>query len=649
MNDWQNINGILSGGWFIKSPLVLAQETIPDAQDIPPAGPNFFSQLGRNLGGFLPTIIAAIVILVVGIILAYIIKAIIRGILNSTDLDNRIAGWISGRPDTDAPKIENWIAGAFFWLIIILTVVAVLQTLQLDAVTEPINDFLSGVIGFLPNLVGALILLGVAWLLATIVKLVVTRALKAFGLDERLGQQLEDRSDTTTRTTTGTTTTRLADEPTSAQTTETVPPSTGRTTGTSSSTQQRDQFSLSETIGNALYWFIFLLFLPSILSTLGLEGTLVPVQQLLNDILSILPNILAAIVIAAAGWLVAQVVRQIVTNLLAAAGIDRIGSRFGFSTRPGNQSLSWLIGTVVFVLILIPTAIAALEALRIEAISEPAIAMLNEILNILPEIFAAGVVLALAYVAGHFISELVTNILTGAGFNRIFQWLGFPTRPTTTTTTTTTPPPPPPASAPGMSGTTTTRPTTPPPPPPASAPGMSGAPTTPPPPPPASEPGIPRATTTRPTTPSRTPSEFVGIIVWVGVMLFATLAAVNILNIVALTALVGGIVLISGQILAGLIIFAVGLYLANLAFNLIISSGSRQSRILAQTARIAIIALVSAMALQQMGIASDIVNLAFGLLFGAVAVAIALAFGLGSRDIAAAQVREWLESFKRQP
>ena len=634
MNDWQSINRLLSGGWFIKSPLVLAQETVPDAQDIPPAGPNFFSQLGRNLGGFLPTIIAAIVILVVGIILAYIVKAIIRGILNSTDIDNRIAGWISGRPDTDAPKVENWIAGAFFWLIIILTVVAVLQTLQLDAVTEPINDFLGGVIGFLPNLVGALILLGVAWLLATIVKLVVTRALKAFGLDERLGQQFEDRSGTTARTTTGTTTTRLADEPTSAQTTETVPPSTGRTAGTTASTQQRDQFSLSETIGNALYWFIFLLFLPSILSTLGLEGTLVPVQQLLNDILSILPNILAAIVIAAAGWLVAQIVRQIVTNLLAAAGIDRIGSRFGFSTRPGNQSLSWLIGTVVFVLILIPTAIAALQALRIEAISEPAIAMLNEVLNILPEIFAAGVVLALAYVAGHFISELVTNILTGAGFNRVFQWLGFPTRPTTTTTTTTTiSPPPPPTSAPGVPGTTTTRPTTPPPPPPASAQG------------------IPGTTTTRPTTPtpSRTPSEFVGIIVWVGIMLFATLAAVNILNISALTLLVGGIVLISGQILAGLIIFAVGLYLANLAFRLIISSGSRQSRILAQTARIAIIALVSAMALQQMGIASDIVNLAFGLLFGAVAVALALAFGLGSRDIAAAQVREWLESFKRQP
>ena len=553
MYDWQSINRLLSGGIFMQSPLILAQEAVPDAQDIPPAGPNFFSQLGRNLGGFLPSIIAAIVILVVGLIVAYIVRAIIGGILKSTDLDNRIAGWVSGRPDTDAPKVENWIAGAFFWLIIILTVVAVLQTLQLDAVTEPINDFLGGVIGFLPNLVGALILLGVAWLLATIVKLVVTRALQAFGLDERLGQQFED-SEPTTRTATTGATTRRADEPTSARTTG-VPPSGTTRTDTTSSTPPGNQFSLSETIGNALYWFIFLLFLPSILSTLGLEGTLVPVQDLLNNILSVLPSILAAVVIAAAGWLVAQIVRRIVTNLLAAAGIDRIGSRFGFSTRPGSQSLSWLIGTVVFVLILIPTAIAALEALRIEAISEPAIAMLNEILNILPEIFAAGVVLALAYVAGHFISELVTNILTGAGFNRVFQWLGFPTRASTTTTTT---PPPPPASASGISVTTTTRPTTPPPPPPASAPGT---------------------TTTRPTTPSRTPSEFVGIIAWVGVMLFATLAAVNILNITALTALVGGIVLISGQILAGLIIFAVGLYLANLAFNLIISSGSRQSRI----------------------------------------------------------------------
>jgi hypothetical protein len=74
--------------------------------------------------------------------------------------------------------------------------------------------------------------------------------------------------------------------------------------------------------------------------------------------------------------------------------------------------------------------------------------------------------------------------------------------------------------------------------------------------------------------------------------------------------------------------------------------GSSQANFLAQAARIAIIALVGAMGLQQMGVATDIVNLAFGLLLGAIAVAIAIAFGLGGRDIASEQMKEWLNNFK---
>ncbi|PMB15007.1 hypothetical protein CEN47_27725, partial [Fischerella thermalis CCMEE 5319] len=159
---------------------------------------------------------------------------------------------------------------------------------------------------------------------------------------------------------------------------------------------------------------------------------------------------------------------------------------------------------------------------------------------------------------------------------------------------------------------------------------------------------IPAEEPTAPTPPSRTPSEIAGIIVLVGIMLFATVAAVNILNIPALTMLVTGIVVVLGRILAGVIIFAIGLYLANLAFNIITSSGNPQARILGQVTRIAIITLVAAMALQQIGVAPDIVNLAFGLLLGAIATAIALAFGLGSRDIAREQVQQWLESFKNR-
>ena len=120
----------------------------------------------------------------------------------------------------------------------------------------------------------------------------------------------------------------------------------------------------------------------------------------------------------------------------------------------------------------------------------------------------------------------------------------------------------------------------------------------------------------------------------------------DILNIPALTALVSGIVIIFGRIFGGIGDICHWLIPGKLAFNIITSSGERQAEILGQVARTAIIALVSAMALQQIGVASDIVNLALRLLLGAIAVAIALAFGLGGRDIAREQVQEWLNSFK---
>ncbi|MBG1243913.1 mechanosensitive ion channel [Nostoc sp. NZL] len=543
---WQGITQVIEVGLPMRVQQFLAQS--PSLQPVQPAvnqGIADVQGIVQQLILFTPRLLGAVAILLVGWLIAAIAAAVTRGILNRTNIDNRIAAGITGRQDV--PQVEKFISSLVFWSILLLTAVAVLQTLDLEIASRPLNNFLNQLIGFLPKLVGAGIILVTAWFLATIVKMITVRSLQAFNLDERLNPEPEDRA-----------------------------PSLNR-------------LSLSETIGNALYWFIFLLFLAPVLDTLELRQALQPVQALITEVLLILPNILAAILIAVVGWFIANVVRRIVTNLLATTGIDHLGSRLGLSSTAGVQPLSSIIGTIVYVLILIPVAIAALNALGIAAISVPAIAMLQQVLNALPAIFTAIAIWIVAYFVGRFVADLVTSILTNLGFNNIFTILGLAT--------------------PSRRIEISTEPTI--------------------------EP-----------TPARTPSEIAGIVALVGIMLFATVAAVNILNIPALTALVSGIVIIFGRILAGLVIFAIGLFLANLAFNIITSSGERQAQILGQVARIAIITLVSAMALQQIGVASDIVNLAFGLLLGAIAVAIALAFGLGGRDIAREQVQEWLDSFK---
>lgn len=524
------------------------------AQAAPATGativPGFFSEIGT----YLPKLLGAIAILVLGWIVALIAASVVKGILNRTSIDNRIAGWFVGQQaGVEPPPIEKWVAAVVFWVIMAFAIVAFLNALQLEAVSAPLNNLLEQIFAYLPRLGSAALLLGLAWLVATLAKLAITRGLSRFNLDDRLAAH-----------------------------------------------SGGSPFLLNETLGNALYWFILLFFLPLILEVLQLQGPLAPVQNLLNQILLALPRILSAVIIAAIGWLIASVVRGIVTNLLAAVGTDQIGRRMGLVQSTGGLSLSGLLGTIVYVLILIPTAIAALDSLRIQAISAPATQMLQQILTTLPQIFTAALVLVLFYVIGRFVADLVASILTSLGFNNIFGWLGLPDLPQ--------------------------RPVTP-------FPEDVLA-----------EEAIDRQALT---TPRRTPSEIAGIVVLVGIILFGAVAATEVIGLPVLTAIVNGILAVAARVLVGVVIFGIGLYLANLAFQLITSSGNGQARVLGQTARIAIIALVTAMALQQMGIASSIVNLAFGLLLGAIAVAIALAFGLGGREVAGEQVRDWLGSFRR--
>jgi hypothetical protein len=542
---WPEISQVIDVGFSMRVYSLVAQSPpLPSEQG---DGFDYLQATLQQIIQFLPRLVGAALILLVGWLIAAIAKSVIRSLLNRTNIDNRIASGVTG---VESPKVEAFISNLAFWAILLITIVAVLDTLELRVASQPLNTFLNQVGDFLPRFVGAAVIITVAWLVATLVKLIAVRGLQALRLDERLNPPQDNNA-----------------------------------------APSLNQISLSETIGNALYWFILLMFLIPVLDSLGLNQALLPVQSLVTQIISILPNILGATLIATVGWFIANIVKRIVTNLLMTTGIDHLGSRFGLSAAAGTQSLSTIIGTIVYVLILIPVAIAALNQLQIQAISVPAIAMLQQILNTLPSIFTAIAILLIAYFFGRFVSELVTSILTSIGFNNIFSVLGLPS--------------------------------------------------------PTRRVVIPEEPTPS-TIPNRTPSEIVGIIVLVGIMLFATVAAVNILNIPALTTLVTGIVIILGRILAGLVVFAVGLYLANLAFSIITSSGDRQARVLGQVARIAIIALVSAMALQQIGVASDIVNLAFGLLLGAIAVAIALAFGLGARDIARNQVQEWLDSFKNK-
>lgn len=339
-----------------------------------------WEQMLQMVALYVPNLLGATAILVVGWLAAAIGAALVRGALRKTTLDNRLAGWLVGEERARSVDVEGAVGKGVFYLIMLLVLVAFFQALGLTLVTEPLNRALVQVSEYLPRIVGAGLLLVLAWLLASAARIVLSRVLRVSGLDQRLGEQ-------------------------------TGAPKAGKT-------------QVSQTIAETAFWLVLLLFLPVVLSALALEGILLPIQGMLGEVLGYLPSLFAAGLILLIGWLAARILRNIITGFLAAAGADRFSESVGLARILGPYRLSSMVGLVVYVLALVPVVVGALTALKLDTISKPASDVLLEIVSVLPNIFAGIITVLFAYVVGRLVSQLVTNLLTGAGFNVILKRLG---------------------------------------------------------------------------------------------------------------------------------------------------------------------------------------------------------------------------------
>ncbi len=518
--------------------------------------------VGPQMLGLVGNLLGALGILVLGYVVAALLARGVRRLLRRTGLDRRISGAVGAGSSSSMPQLDRLLSGVVFWVVMVLSIVAALNVLQLTTVSEPLNQFLNQIFAFLPQLGAAAVLAAVGWLLASLARAAMRR------VTQGLSPSPEPESGALAA---------------AAAAPEAAADAAPDTTTAEAAQPVALVGQVGHTLAEVVYWLVLLFFLPLILNALNLGSQVTPVVNLFDSFLGALPQIAKAAAIAAVGWFLARTVRLLVANLLASSGIDQVGAGFGLDPKQGGRKLSWLVGTVVYVLILIPTATAALDALAIPAISTPATAMLNSILSALPLIFTAALVLALGVVAGRFIGQLVSRLLAGVGFDRLYTWMGLE----------------------GLNRD-----------------GDNPI--------------------------GRRPSELLGVVAQVGVVLFAAVAATDVLNLPGLAVVVEGLLLLFGQILSGLVVFAVGLYLAQLAHHLVSGSSGHQAPLLGQISRVAIIGFSGAMALQQIGVAPNIVGLAFGLVLGSLAVAAAVAFGLGGREVAAEQLREWVGSLKRR-
>jgi hypothetical protein len=137
-------------------------------------------------------------------------------------------------------------------------------------------------------------------------------------------------------------------------------------------------------------------------------------------------------------------------------------------------------------------------------------------------------------------------------------------------------------------------------------------------------------------------SSVVGYIVMVFIMLFAIIMAADLLDFAAVNQLIAVLTEFLGLVLLGVVIIGVGILVANFVANILRSAGRAESMI--SLAKIAIILFSVLLGIRAMGFANDIVVLGFGLALGAAAIAAAVAFGLGGRQVAGELLARWTKT-----
>ena len=141
------------------------------------------------------------------------------------------------------------------------------------------------------------------------------------------------------------------------------------------------------------------------------------------------------------------------------------------------------------------------------------------------------------------------------------------------------------------------------------------------------------------------PIHAVGKLLFWLVMLVVILLASSALGLESIREMFGTMLSFIPTLIAAIVIVILGMIVGEFVRALVLASAGTVEGVptLARVAKAAVVMIAVFMAVQQLGVADELVTAAFTLILGAVGLAVGLAFGLGNRELAGEMTRRWYE------
>ncbi len=316
---------------------------------------SMMKSLGQELGPYVPRMVGAIFIVLGAWLAARIARVAVRGLGEKAGLDAR-----AHHPGLSA--LLGSVTAALVWL---FALPALLGTLELRALLDPVNVMMSRLMGFVPNAFGAIVILAVGVLLAGIVRQVVAGLLKAAG-SERAAERMGLAS------------------------------SLGKST-------------LADLAASVVFALVLLPVLAAALDALGMDAVTRPVSQLLDAVVALIPRLVSASLIVVIAAILGRVLAGVVSGVLAGLGINNLPRHLGLGAefRAGGRDMSELGGLFVMVAVLFVALAQASEVIGLSMLTQ-AVASLGAAL-------AHIAVAAAILLAGLWLATLAAQMVVARG------------------------------------------------------------------------------------------------------------------------------------------------------------------------------------------------------------------------------------------
>lgn len=335
------------------------------------------NELFNKIYSALPGLLGAALLLVIALFMAFLAKKLTTKGLDKVEFDSKLQKWGMAKNDEESNIFIETIGSLVYFVTILLFTPFIFTGLNLSGVADPVIIMLDKFWDFIPNLLVSVMIIIIGSYLCKFIKKLSRNLFEGIDVDrwyrKLIGQQETAEFVTETR--------------------------------------------LADVLSSIIYVLIYIPIITVALQILEVSTISDPIVSVLNQIVSVIPNVLAAVVLVIIGNFIAKLVADLIESMLKTSGIDKYSQYLNFK---GETSIliSNVSAQIIQAVLMIFFLVEAISVLQLDVLNSIG----NSIIAYLPAVVSSVIILAVGIIGGNVLATFLAKVSGSKLFGEFIRY-----------------------------------------------------------------------------------------------------------------------------------------------------------------------------------------------------------------------------------